>query len=199
MRVRNCLVIGVLGVLAVGPFDAWRQEAGHAAPAPKRRPPPYALALEIKPGADGEGVGEVRIVNRGTKPVTLVQPGDGSGSHWRTPRVGWSVLKVGAAGRHPDTVVPMTERSRCGLYGPVQAKEVFTLAPGKSVALEDRWSSPEFPGPGIYRVVFYYENDPACRGTWNHDDEALLRQVRGSFPCLLKSNELTLTVRAKKK
>ena len=37
---------------------------------------------------------DATIINQGKKPVTLVLPGDGSESGWRTPVVGWSVVSA---------------------------------------------------------------------------------------------------------
>jgi hypothetical protein len=45
------------------------------------------------------------VTNKGSTPVTLVLPGDGSESGWRTPLVGFSSIKCGKdKPKHPATV-----------------------------------------------------------------------------------------------
>jgi hypothetical protein len=54
------------------------------------------------------------ITNKGSAPVTLVLPGDGSESGWRTPVVGFSSIKVGKdKPKHPADV-PRYRGGRCG-------------------------------------------------------------------------------------
>src|SRR5919201_6135680 len=69
------------------------------------------------------------LLNKGKETVTLVTPGDGSDCGWRTPLVGWSVVKVSAdnprAGKHPDKV-PLHRGARCGNVNALKADEVFT-------------------------------------------------------------------------
>ena len=140
------------------------------------------------------------ITNNGKAPVTLVQPGDGSESGWRTPLVGFSSVKIDKdKPTHPATV-PLYRGGRCGNINALKRNEVFTLAPGKSQDLSEWIGSPPFTEPGTYSVVFYYANDPARK--WmgvplgQHDPDAMKR-VEKSHQCLLISNELKLTVRAK--
>src|SRR6516162_9153731 len=72
------------------------------------------------------------ITNKGSAPVTLVLPGDGSESGWRTPLVGFSSIKTGKdKPQHPATV-PLYRGGRCGNVNALRSNEVFTLAPGKS-------------------------------------------------------------------
>jgi hypothetical protein len=140
------------------------------------------------------------ITNNGKAPVTLVLPGDGSESGWRTPLVGFSSIKMDKdKPRHPATV-PLYRGGRCGNINALKSNEVFTLAPGKSKDLSGWIGSPQFTEPGTCSVVFYYANDPTLK--WRgvplgkHDPDAL-KQVEKSYQCLLISNELKLTVRAK--
>jgi hypothetical protein len=140
------------------------------------------------------------LTNKGNAPVTLVLPGDGSESGWRTPLVGFSSIKLDKdKPRHPATV-PLYRGARCGNVNALKSNEVFTLAPGKSQDLTDWIGSPSLPEPGSYSVVFYYANDPGLK--WQglplgkHDPDALKR-VEQSHKCLLLSNELRLTVKAK--
>jgi hypothetical protein len=140
------------------------------------------------------------ITNKGKAPVTLVLPGDGSESGWRTPLVGFSSIKTDKEKpKHPATV-PLYRGGRCGNVNALKSNEVFTLAPGKSKDLSGWLGFPQFPEPGTYSVVFYYSNDPELK--WRgvplgqHDPDAMKR-VEKSHKCLLISNELNLTVGAK--
>lgn len=145
----------------------------------------------------------VQIINRGVRPVTLVEPGDGSHSGWRTPLVGWSVLGEEPEGRiakHP-LKVPLYRGGRCGNTNPLTAKEVFALRPGESRDLQSWVGQPEFTTPGTYRVVCYYENRPSIKWAGlplGVNDDAAMKRVRKSFPCLLRSNELVITIAAAK-
>ena len=140
------------------------------------------------------------ITNKGKAPVTLVLPGDGSESGWRTPLVGFSSVKMDKdKPQHPSTV-PLYRGGRCGNINALKSNEVFTLAPGKSQDLSAWIGCPQLPEPGTYSVVFYYANDPNLK--WRgvplgkHDPDAMKR-VQGSNKCLFISNELKLTVKAK--
>lgn len=139
----------------------------------------------------------VTIRNRGKSSVTLVQPGDGSRWGWRTPRVGWSVLPVsGSRSAHPRTPPP-PPGPRCGNVNRLKPKEVFVLRPGKTKKLSGWVSFPRFPGPGRYRLVFYYFNDPSFR--WRgiplgQHDPSTMRRVKASTKASLISNELLFVV-----
>jgi hypothetical protein len=138
------------------------------------------------------------ITNTGKPPVTLVLPGDGSESGWRTPLVGFSSRKMDKDKPKHPAAVPLYRGGRCGNINALKSNEVFTLAPGKSKDLSDWIGFPQFTEPGTYSVVFYYANDPALK--WRgvplgkHDPDAMKR-VEKSHECLLISNELKLTVR----
>jgi hypothetical protein len=140
------------------------------------------------------------ITNKGAAPVTLVLPGDGSESGWRTPLVGFSSVKAGRGKPKHPAEVPLYRGGRCGNVNPLKGDEVFSLAPGQSKDLGDWVGSPRLAEPGTYGVVLYYANDPGLK--WRgvplgrHDADAM-RQVARSYKCLLVSNELRLTVRAK--
>jgi hypothetical protein len=140
------------------------------------------------------------ITNKGSAPVTLVLPGDGSESGWRTPLVGFSSIKVGKDKPKDPADVPLYRGGRCGNVNALKGDEVFTLAPGTSKDLPDWIGSPQLTEPGTYSVVFYYANDPGLK--WQgvplgrHDPDAM-KQVKKSHKCLLISNELKLTVKPK--
>ena len=55
---------------------------------------------------------------------------------------------------------------------------------------------PRFPGPGRYRVKFYYRNDPNRRikGIALGRHHPAIQRVKKSYPAFLKSNELVFTV-----
>ena len=139
---------------------------------------------------------KVTITNHGKMPVTLVRPGDGSESGWRTPIVNWSVLEAGDKANHPAEPVP-EGGPRCGNMNPLQADEVFDLAPGASKELTGWVYLEPFARPGQYRVVFLYANRPSLTwkgGALGHDDPAAMKRVRISTPCSLVSNEVVFTI-----
>ncbi len=171
------------------------------APAPVERPKKVAadLVLEIeapKSAIAGKEWGQFKavLVNRSKNAVTLVQPGDGSDCGWRTPLIWWSAIEVNAPGQHPEKQPPF-KGGRCGNVNSLTPSEVFALAPGKSKELTPWVGAPAFPGPGTYRVRFCYQNvpDQKWRGLARHDLGAMAR-AQASFACLLKSNEVTVTV-----
>jgi hypothetical protein len=141
----------------------------------------------------------VTITNRGPTLVTLVQPGDGSECGWRTPIVGWSILPAAdAKATHPDGMPKREVFGRCGNRNPLSPKELFSLRPGETKAITAEWAG-LYVGEGKQRLVFYYQNDPAVK--WkglSGGDPAVLARVKDTFPCLLKSNEITITVKKAK-
>jgi len=140
------------------------------------------------------------VSNQGKMPITLVLPGDGSESGWRSPVIGWSTIKVEKeAAKHPDTP-PLYRGGRCGNINPLKKEEVFVLAPGESKRLNEWLGSPQLAVPGTYSIVFFYANEPdrKWRGLplGQHDPEAM-KQVQNSHKCLLVSNELRVVVKPK--
>ena len=139
----------------------------------------------------------VSITNNGEKPVTLVQPGDGSESGWRTPIINWSVLEANSKAKHPTQAAPQ-RRARCGNINRLKAEEVFTLAPGESKELKNWIYLEPFAKAGKYKVVFLYANRPTLK--WSgiplgeHDAKAMGR-VKNSTECSLVSNEVSFTIR----
>jgi hypothetical protein len=163
--------------------------------------------LEIKAKRTEIQVGEslqvgVTIRNEGKEAVTLVEPGDGSAEGWRTPIIGWSVVEVKMAAdkaKHPGKPIPVNHR-RCGNINALKAKEIIKLKSGATQALGGGgWvGAPGFAKPGVYRVVFYYQNESGAKWTGiplgKHDPDAM-KEVQNSCKCLLASNELTITVK----
>lgn len=136
------------------------------------------------------------ITNNGNESVTLVMPGDGSESAWRTPVVWWSTLE--AADLRPHSLSPdFTRISRCGNIIPLEWDEVFRLAPGETKEIGSTVRLRAFQKPGSYRVKFNYVNQPwmIWRG-WErraHHPIAMWR-VKNSTECKLSSNEVLFTV-----
>ena len=138
------------------------------------------------------------ITNTSSKDVTLVLPGDGSRYGWRTPVIGWSVIPADdKKTKHPEVPTPPKVVARCGNINALKADEVFTLKPGESKVIDRGVGIPPFPGPGKYRIKFFYSNIPDIK--WSgvplgkHDPQAASK-IPGSTPCKLISNELIVTV-----
>ena len=138
---------------------------------------------------------QIHITNNGSETVTLVHPGDGSESGWRTPVVQWSILEAGDPAGHPTGPGSDHKVDRCGNINALGWGEVFRLGPGESKELKE-WLPP-FRKPGSYRVTFLYANRPSIE--WKgmvlgmHNPAAMWR-VRHSTESTLASNEVTFTV-----
>ncbi len=147
---------------------------------------------------------QVAVINQGAAPVTLVEPGDGSDVGWRTPCIGWSILPTSDPGlKHPRSI-PALHVLRCGNVNTLKAQEIFDLAPGSTHLLpngsfDEAWFQTVAKRPaGTYRIVFYYQNDPARR--WSgiplgQQDPDAIKRSQASTPCFLVSNELVITVK----
>lgn len=127
--------------------------------------------------AGGHPTLTVTLVNRGSAPLTLVMPRDGSDHGLLSPAVEW----LGG------DVQPVL--GRCGISEPLRADEVFTLGPGEVRSLDAalaRWvRRPRFGRPGTYHVAFAYTNAPASAGpvraTTPNDPDAIARARRGNW------------------
>ena len=138
-----------------------------------------------------------RLCNNGKGPVTLVMPGDGSDSSWRTPVVGWSFLPVGSGKPHP-THPKNGVLGRCGNINTLEPHEIFVLRPGDGKDLKHWIGCSQLPPAGTYRVVFFYSNLPRMK--WSglpsiegHDPAAMAR-VQESTPVSLVSNEVVVEI-----
>jgi len=143
---------------------------------------------------------EVTVSNESKKPLTLVEPGDGSECKWRTPIIGWSAIAADdRVSKHPKEP-PRDSRPRCGNVNSLKLDEVFTLQPGNSRKLAAWVGAPTFAMPGKYRLVFYYSNQPdlPMQGVLlgKHDD-GVLEKIKQSHPCHLMSNEVIVDVSPK--
>jgi len=155
-----------------------------------------AESLTVEKGKSPEI--KATITNMGTKPVTLVQPGDGSMCEWRTPVIAWSVLRAEEKRDRPKLPQQLPAAvARCGNINALRDKEVFTLKPNGTKELGSWVTAPSFPSIGKYRIVFHYSNKPGLQ--WKgiplgKHDEAAMRKVKTSTECNLVSNELLFTV-----
>ena len=138
---------------------------------------------------------QLSITNNGNETVTLVHPGDGSESGWRTPITEWSIISAEDTSQHPS-VPDLSVRVRdCGNMNALEWDEVFRLTPGETKEIE--YWSPPLMEPGVYRVAFLYANRPSVR--WEgmsfgfHNPLAMWR-VRHSTECTLVSHEIVFTV-----
>lgn len=148
--------------------------------------------VELKLTAKGKSEVVVDVVNRGTLPVTLVHPGDGSEAGWRTPIVTWTYEPLDdkarvAAAREPQDL-------RCGMMNMLTLDEVFTLKPGAKKRLKD-WTNLRLPGDGTWKVTLRYQNEPDH--LWKNSelpDGPAARAVRASTAVDVTSNAVTLTL-----
>ena len=159
---------------------------------------PPMLSIELKAKTTSVGVMEspkvdVIISNRGSDPVVLVRPGDGSDRELRTPLTRWLIEPVPGEGNAEGILRTVMN---CGNINALRREEVFTLAPGQSENLPmSVWAV--FSKPGKYRVRFEYENRPLME--WGgivlgqHYEGTMLR-VRESTACKLTSNEVIFVV-----
>jgi hypothetical protein len=161
-----------------------------AAPVPATAP---SLELELTCDKTAVGPGEpvvftAHLVNKGKKPVTVVQPGDGSDCGWRTPLISWDRARERERGRI----------LRCGNINALKPAEVVDLAPGKRLKLE--WVGQPSLRPGMNKVAVEYEHVPGMKwkglplGT---HDPAAMEKIRESVPIKLTSNVVEITVREK--
>jgi hypothetical protein len=126
----------------------------------------------------------------------LVSPGDGSEHGWRTPIVGWSIIKDNSTMPHPSEPTPSKE-GRCVYMNSLKSDEVFWLSPRESRGVNNWAFLRPFEEPGVYRVVFLYANHPSLQWrnefSWKHDSIALWR-AKHSTETTIVSNEIVLNV-----
>ena len=132
----------------------------------------------------------VVIRNSGPATITLVEPGDGSDTGWRTPIVTWQVELVG--GEHTPQ-----QAARCGNINALRPEEVFDLESGDERILGPWVPDVRVTQTGKYRLRLKYENDPALE--WSgiplgeHDPNAMER-IQKSTACVTVSNEVLVEV-----
>jgi hypothetical protein len=175
-----CLVIGC--VLAQTP-DLPKKAEPNANPTSDV---PVALELKavtpvVQAGKSPEFTAE--LINKGPEPITVVLPGDGSESGWRTPIITWNP--------------PMPRGGRCGNINRLKAQEVVTLRPDQRLRLGPWIGAPTLTEPGKHKVRLTLENRPQMK--WKgvplgeHDPAAMAR-VRASLPFKVVSNVVEIEV-----
>ncbi|HEX3315018.1 MAG TPA: hypothetical protein VHR72_09015 [Gemmataceae bacterium] len=158
--------------------------------APEEKQPPPKLRIELKTTTPKVGPGvpllfTADLVNDGKTPVTVVLPGDGSESGWRTPILRWKPAAT-------------TKVLRCGNINALKPGEVIQLAPGKRVSISEWIGGPPLSGPGKYAVSLELENVPDLK--WNgkplgKHDPATMEKVRSSLPFKAVSNVVEIEMR----
>jgi hypothetical protein len=147
-------------------------------------PPPCGLTLKVGP-PDLDLVTSwtsftATLTNAGSRPVTLVMPGDGSLEGDRTPIVEWHFV--------PRTSVTP---GFCGNINTLKLGEVFVLNPGESRELGN-WALPSVM-EGPYRARMTYINEPSTpwRGVpLGEHDRGEMRRLKRSDRCSVGSNEI---------
>jgi hypothetical protein len=172
-------ILVLLGVLAVQRFS-WME----------RPDPATGVALELRPlevvaSPGGRFELTATLVNNGDREVTLVEPGDGSESGWRTPIVRWS--------SDPWRLPP-----RCGNFNRPTASDVFMLRPGERRVLNP-WvfCGLQWLRPGRHKVSVRYQNIPDLEeaGSWLKENELLdLQRVKESARVSIISNSVVIVV-----
>ena len=142
------------------------------------------LELTTKKDTQGDTAFVATIINGGTKPVMLVEPGDGSDVGWRTPVITWKVTTLAGAN------VPRPRHARCGNVDGLDEKDVFTLKPGARHVLAGWLGQPSSPG-GRYSVRLVYDNDPSRKQqgvAFSPPTAAALALVKKTTVCRVESN-----------
>lgn len=187
----RCLVLSLL-LAPIGGAALALADVGSLSPIEELGPSlriELLLAVEAPLAAGDVAPLEIWLVNEGSEPVSLVEPGDGSTHGWRTPLVQWLV------GRRGEELGPPELLPRCGNMNPLQASEVFALQPGERRKLSDWTGGPSFPETGIWSVRLRYRNDP--KQPWRDErdlDPAIVQRVQQSTAVDLVSNQIELVV-----
>lgn len=148
------------------------------------------------------------IINKSKRSFNVVQPGDGSISGKRTPRVKWSVRLIESKlpltqdyydyFKHPDGFPSKFDAfSGCGTFNPVKRSDIVNLQPDKSVRLlrTGQPSNALNNKVGKYGVKFYYENLPDFEWKFIHPSPDVLEIIKTKTPKVqLESNELIFEV-----
>jgi hypothetical protein len=115
------------------------------------------------------------LKNGGPSTLRLVLPGDGSEAGWRTPTLTWTATSGGKP-------VSREGEARCGLTNPIEAKELFSLAPGAERQITEWIPPPPFPR-GTYELRLTYRNDPRLAGGKVTVTEEAKRGLEESSAC----------------
>lgn len=180
----RCVVfLGALFVLHV-PVAPCQEVVLRIEPLAERIPTPGAAAVRVS------------VTNKGNQPVTLVHPGDGSWEGQRTPVVEFSWVPKDERNLENPKAPPMDyAKNVCGNMLPIKLSELFSLAPNETLVLAEFMPVRKLPAqPGSYSVVFYYLNLPSLGRSLTEFGTGAFEAVRGSFPCLLRSNEVVFNI-----
>ena len=157
--------------------------SGPEAIAEADRPPGDTCGLEATirtTNADGY---IVTLANKGSRPVRLVVPGDGSEAGMRTPILTW----IATEGGKPAEPAPA---GRCGFTNEMTVQEVFTLAPGASREMKD-WVGQPYVKPGTYDLKLRFRNDPKQVRNASPD---VTKLVAATDACDVTSNSIRVTL-----
>lgn len=150
------------------------------------------LSLSIKPTSITVRKGQelsvkASLQNRGSRPVTLILPGDGSRMGRRTPVIEWLFTPGGK----------IRGFEGCGVLNAFRADEVFTLQPDE-MRIISQWVAPlELPPVSQCRAFMVYTNDPGLpfMGTLQRQyDRAAIARLLASDKCSVASNEIDITI-----
>jgi hypothetical protein len=195
---RFILRLGILVLtflIGTGIFYAWEQLSPWKSSRQSNELSLVFMTSSTAVRAYDSATAKIFVTNYSNANVTLVQPGDGSWSGWRTPSVAWSIMEITDSGEEAPT--PRARLIGCGNVAPLRLRwsEVFQLAPGESKEL--KVSGPYFSKPGIYKVKFLYANQPSTewlgRASVLQNPLAMWR-AKHSTETRLISNEITFTV-----
>lgn len=156
----------------------------------EREPSPAPLescGLTATLSRSPSGSFHLTLKNDGPKALALVLPGDGSGSGMRTPTLTWTATSGGAP-------VPIEPAPRCGLTNRIEAKEIFTLAPGASSRMSEWLSPPSLPR-GTYELRLTYRNDPRHLGGEIAVAEEARQPLEASSACEVTTAPLRAALR----
>lgn len=144
------------------------------------------LRATVKSAPSNYGDFTLTLTNTSKRTLHLVEPGDGSFTARRTPTLDWSA----ALGDGP---APPEQVGFCGFTNPMEAAEVFELAPGASKTFE-KWLGGPHVKPGTYDVKVRYRNDPKLL---RNASPAVTALVAATDACEVTSNTISATFPAR--
>ncbi|WP_038170493.1 hypothetical protein [Verrucomicrobium sp. BvORR106] len=162
------------------------------------------------PASSGAAV-KVSVTNNGSEPVTLVRPGDGSLEGQKTPVIEFSWVPRDERKLENPQAPPMEyPKNGCANLLPITMNDVFRLAPHETRVLAEFLPVRKLPAQsGRYAVVFFYLNLPSMglpgpgipsaafpnkAGGLRETGADVVAALRGSLPCLLRSNEVVFEI-----
>lgn len=147
------------------------------------RTPAVELVLELRRNS----AWHAELVNRDSRPIDIVMPGDGSSRGLRSPIVAWQ--RRTDDGSFEEVLAP-----GCGNYNALEPDGVVALLPGDSVTIPPiGLSYLPVPRNTVATVVLTYEHDPDMQwsdGAMNAHHGPTMSRVRACAPLSLRSNEV---------